>query len=397
MMLFASLLLFAGATVGLCLYGIQLASSRRHLREPAPRPNATPGISILKPLCGIDDELARNLECFATLGYPRYEVLLGVRSIRDAAYPLALAAARRWPGKLRVVLQRGEPGLNPKVNQLVTLASAARYEILVVSDSNVRVDSEYLYEIAATLEDSTVGLVTHPVVGVGELRLGSLLDNLHMAGSVAAGMVGAKRVAKKDIVVGKSMALRRTDLDRLGGFAVVVDVLAEDYVMGRMIPARLGKRVVMAHRAVENVSRERSVGDFYLRYRRWAVIHRQAVGSRVYAAQILLNPSMVALAAFALHPCAAALGGLGAIGALKMSYDLMALRLFRAQPVAWSALGASLLKDAVLAAAWLHGLTRREIVWRSNRLRVLPGTRLALPRQIAAPDAVEADLVKRAA
>ena len=282
---------------------------------------------------------------------------------------------------------------------MVTLAAAARYEIVVVSDSNVRVDGEYLSEIAATLEDATVGLVTHPVVGVGELRLGSLLDNLHLAGSVAAGMVGAKRVAKKDIVVGKSMALRRADLHRLGGFAAVADVLAEDYVMGKLIPARLGKRVVMAHRAVENVSSDRSVGDFYLRYRRWAVIHRKAVGSRVYAAQILLNPSMVALLAVALHPCAAGLGGLGAIGVLKMSYDLAALRLFRTQPVGLSAMGASLLKDAVLAAAWLHGLTRSEIEWRGNRLRVLPGTRLAQPRQMVAPEPMEevAPLGRRAA
>jgi ceramide glucosyltransferase len=229
--------------------------------------------------------------------------------------------------------------------------------------------------------------VTHPVVGVGETRLGSLCDNLHMASSVGAGMVGAKRVAKKDIVVGKSMALRRSDLDGLGGFRAVVDVLAEDYVMGKLVPERLGKRVVMGHRPVENVSRERSVADFYRRYRRWAVIHRQAVGSRVYAAQILLNPSMVALAAFALHPSLASLTGLGTIGVLKIGYDVAALRLFRAERVPLSALGASLVKDAVLAAAWVHGLTRREIVWRENRLRVLPGTRLSRPlRQIAAPE-----------
>jgi ceramide glucosyltransferase len=337
----------------------------------------------LKPLCGIDDDLERNLACFATLDYPQYELLLGVRSTRDAAYPLAQAAARRWPQRVRVVVQRGEPGLNPKVNQLVTLASAARHGILVVSDSNVRVDSAYLHEIAAAFEDSSVGLVTHPVVGVGEERLGSMCDNLHLAGSVGAGMIGAKRVAKKDVVVGKSMALRRADLERLGGFSSVVDVLAEDYVMGKMVPERLGKRVVMAHSTVENVSQRRSLGDFYRRYRRWAVIHRHAVGNRVYACQILLNPSVVALAAFALHPSAASLSGLGAVGALKIGYDVAALKMFRRAPVSLRAVGASLVKDLLLGAAWLHGLTRREVVWRENRLRVLPGTRLV--RQNAAP------------
>src|SRR5205823_5228095 len=154
---------------------------------------------------GLDDELAVNLERFATLRYPNYELLLGVRDARDPAWPLAAAAARRFPARVRVVLQRGEPGLNPKVNQLCTLAAAARHDLLVVSDSNVRVGDDYLWEIAALLDDAAVGLVTHPVVGVGEARLGSLMDNLHLAGSVGAGMIGAKNVAKKDIVVGKSM------------------------------------------------------------------------------------------------------------------------------------------------------------------------------------------------
>jgi ceramide glucosyltransferase len=375
-MMLLSLLLFAGASLGLVLYAIQLGSSHRHLRERVPLPRRLPAISILKPLCGLDDDLAGNLACFAALDYPDYEVVLGVRSTRDAAWPIAEAAARACPSRLRVVVQRGEAGLNPKVNQLVTLAAAARHEILVVSDSNVRVGAGYLAEIAAALEDAAVGLVTHPVVGVGEARLGSLCDNLHLASSVAPGMVGAKRVVGKDLVVGKSMALRRADLDRLGGFAAVADVLAEDWVMGKMVAERLRKRVVMGHHTVENVSRDRSLGDFFRRYRRWAVIHRQAVGSRVYAAQILLNPSAVALAAFAAHPSAASLAGLGTIGALKVGYDVAALRLFRRRAVPLGATAASVVKDAVLAVAWVHGLVRRDVEWRQNRLRVLPGTRL---------------------
>jgi ceramide glucosyltransferase len=286
-MILISALLFLGAAIGLILYFIQFFSSRRHLKEAAPRPERAAPISVLKPLCGLDDDLASNLECFATLDYPNYELLLGVRSTKDAAYPLAIQASRRWPRRVRVIIQRGEPGLNPKVNQLVTLAAAARHGILVVSDSNVRVDGAYLHEIAAAFEDTSVGLVTHPVVGVGEERLGSMCDNLHLASSVGAGMIGAKRVAKKDVVVGKSMALRRVDLERLGGFSSVVDVLAEDYVMGKMVPERLGKRVVMAHSMVENVSQRRSLGDFYRRYRRWAEIHLNADGKLVYDCLLL--------------------------------------------------------------------------------------------------------------
>jgi ceramide glucosyltransferase len=381
-MIVLSSLLFVGAAIGLTLYFVQLGSARRHLREPIPRPREPRAISILKPLCGNDDDLAENLECFATLPYPRYELLLGVRDKNDAAYPVAREAQRRWPRRVRVIIQRGEPGHNPKVNQLVTLAAAARFSTLVVSDSNVRVGGGYLWEIAAALDDESVGLVTHPVCGAGETRLGSLLDNLHMASSVGAGMIGAHRVAKKDVVVGKSMGFRRADLDALGGFESVADVLAEDYVMGKRVPRELGKRVAMGREPVLNVSRERRVPEFFARYRRWSVIHRQAIGPWVYSAQILLNPVSVALVAFCVAPGQASGCALAAFGVLKAGYDVAALRLLRGHaPI--GAILASPLKDLILAVAWAHGLVERKVTWRGNRLRVLPGTRLAPPATVA--------------
>jgi ceramide glucosyltransferase len=374
-----SIVLFVASTVGLTMYLIQLVSTARHLRQPvlAP-PREAPPISILKPLCGIDDELEENLERFAILPYPRYELLLGVRSTSDRAYPVAVAAARRWPRRVRVIIQRGEPGANPKVNQLCTLAAAARYDILVVSDSNVRVDGGYLWEIASALGDPGVGLVTHPVVGAGEARLGSLLDNLHLASSVGAGMIAAVRVARKPVVVGKSMALRRDDLDALGGFESVADVLAEDYVMGKRVGDELGKRVAMARRPVSNISIDRNVRDFFARYRRWSVIHRQAIGGWVYAGQLLLNPVAVAFLAFVAAPGRGAAEALGTVVVLKAGYDVAALRLLRGR-APLLAFAASPLKDAILAAAWMHGLVARTVLWRGNRLRVLPGTRLAPP------------------
>ncbi len=386
-----SFVLFAGAALGLLLLALQLVASMAHLRRRCSPPPFAPGISILKPLCGLDDDLEENLEHFATLPYARYELLLGVRSTADAAHPAALRCAARHPRRVRVILQRGEAGLNPKVNQLVGLARAARYELLVVSDSNVRVPDGYLSEIAVELSRPEVGMVTHPVVGVGERRLGSLLDNLHLAGSVGAGMIGAKRVARKDLVVGKSMALRRSDLRALGGFESVADVLAEDWVMGKRVPRELGKRVVVGRLPAWNVSRERSVRDFVERYRRWAVIHRQAVGRPVYTAQLLLlSPFAVAALGWALHPTMMTAGAACACGGLKLAYDLAALRVLRGSAPPLRALWAAPLKDAILVATWAHGLVRREIVWRKNRLRVRPGTVLERPQVAAPPALVEA-------
>jgi ceramide glucosyltransferase len=374
-----SLVLFACAAFGLTLYFLQLLAVVAHRRGGRVAPGRQPGISVLKPLCGLDDDLVDNLECFVRLAYDRYELCLGVRDQHDPAYPLAVAMARKYPERVRVILQKGAPGLNPKVNQLVTLARAARYDLLVVSDSNVRAAAHYLAEIAAHLEDPDVGLVTHPVCGVDEARFGSLMDNLHLAGAIGAGMIGAKRVVGQDVVVGKSMALWRHDLEALGGFEAVADVLAEDYVLGRMVGRQLKKRVVVARTPIFNVSRRRDAREFYRRYARWSVIHRQAIGPRMYAGQALLNPTMFAVAGALVCPSGAALGGLALAAALKVAYDGAALRLLRGGRVPLATLVASPAKDAILAAAWAMGLVRRHVEWRGNPLRVLPGTRLMPP------------------
>jgi ceramide glucosyltransferase len=375
-MIHVSQLLFVGAAFGLLLYTLQLVAVVIHKRSPSRMPRLRRGISVLKPLCGLDDDLAANLECFAALDYAPYELLLGVRDRKDAAYPLAVAFARRFPKRVRVVLQRGTPGLNPKVNQLATLVRAARYELVVVSDSNVRVEADYLDEIAAHLEDPRVGLVTHPIAGIAEERFGSLMDNLHLCASVGAGMIGVKRVVGKDIVVGKSMAMRKSDLAQLGGFEAFADVLAEDYLLGKAVATTLGKHVVVGRAPVRNVSQRRDARDFYRRYRRWSVMHRQCIGGPVYAAQALLNPTMVAAAGWLVHPSMLTLGGFGAAAALKLAYDGAALAMMRGGRPPLSVVAASPAKDALLACAWAVGLWRREIDWRGNPLRVLPGTRL---------------------
>lgn len=375
----ASVVLFLAAASGLAVVALQTVILRRHLRQPALLPGATPPISILKPLCGLDDGLEANLASFAALAYPAYEVVLGLRNARDPAWPVAREAARRWPGRFRVVLQRGEPGLNPKVNQLVTLARAAHHDILVVSDSNVRVDPGYLAEIAALLEDERFGLVTHPIVGVGEARLGSLMDHLHLAGSVAPGVVAAKRLAGRDIVVGKSMGLRRKDLEAMGGFEAVKDVLAEDYVMGLMIAGVLGKRVAVGRRPIQNVSERRTLSEFTARYRRWSVLQRQAVGPVVYLAQALLNPVLLASLGAAVARTAPALAGLTATCVLKAALDGAAARALRPGGFRARQLALVPAKDLVFGAAWAWGLFRRDVAWRGARLVVQRGTRIEAP------------------
>ncbi|WP_223644891.1 ceramide glucosyltransferase [Corallococcus sp. EGB] len=386
-MLIASSLLLAASAVGLVALLLQALFVRRHRRTSPAAPTRRPGLSILKPLCGVDDDLEANLAQFARLPYPTYEVLLGVKDTRDPAYAVARAAEAKWPQVMRVVLQEGEPGLNPKVNQLVTLSAEARHDIWVVSDSNTRVGDGYLEEIAAAFEDPSVGCVTHPVAGLGEQSFGSLLDNLHLSSSAAAGMIAAKHAADRDIVVGKSMALRREDVEALGGFFSVKDVLAEDYVIGQWVTRKLGKRVVLAHAPVFNVSLRKSVDAFFQRYLRWSVIHRTAVAPSTYIAQALLNPVPLAVLGALLHP--SALTGLAALSVAlgKVWVDVTVFRSLRPQPVSLRAAPAVLVKDALLFAAWWHGAFRRTVNWRGTRLRVISGTRLVPMRARNTPAA----------
>jgi ceramide glucosyltransferase len=368
------LLVLAG--VGLSLLGVQLWVLARHMKAPSPSPSTYPGISILKPLCGADDDLLQCLESFANLDYPSYEVLLGVRSVSDSAYPTARRAAELWPTVMRIVIQRGAPGLNPKVNQLITLAASAEHDVLVVSDSNVAATPDYLSDVAGYFERAEVGLVTHPVAGHGERTLGAFMDNAHLATLIAPGMVAAKQLANYPIVVGKSMALRRSDLDALGGFHAVKDVLAEDHVMGQLVRTRLDKDVVVARRPIRAVSRDRSVRGFLDRYTRWGTIQRRSVGVVAYAGLPLLNPLVAAACAAVLSPSSLTFTAFLAAWGIKAGLERAAALRLRSSTFGLRGLLALPLKDAVLFLAWLLGLVRNEVSWRGNRLAVLSGTRL---------------------
>ena len=381
------LLLLGAATLGLGALTVMLLLTVLHVRRPPLVPAEWPGISVLMPLCGADDDLAANIASFAALPYSgEYEVLLGVRSPADPAWPVAVDAVRRWPERMRLVLQEREVGLNPKVNQLVGMAAAARHDLLVISDSNIRVPEHYLGDIAAHLCRPEVACVTHPIGGQGQRSLGALMDNLHLASTIATGMVAAHRLAGRELVVGKSMALWREDLELLGGFESVANVLAEDHALGNRIREELGRKVAVSSLPVWNIAVEKSVGHFFRRYLRWSVIHRTAIRFPTYLAESLLNPIPLAVIGFALRPSQGAAMTLAACAVLKPTLDAVAFSRLRREMFSWQAFGVVWVKDLLLFLTWVHGLFARTVVWRGNRLRVRSGSRL-VPLVADAPPA----------
>lgn len=382
-----SVTLFVIALFGLGADIVQAVMTWWYVRRAPSLTSSLPGITILKPLAGVDDDLAANLEHFAHLEYPTYEVLLGVKNEKDPAYPLAVEAVKRWPERMRLFLQHGEPGLNPKVNQLITLEPKAKYDILLVSDSNTRTPKGYLHEIANAFEDPTVGCVTNPIVGIGERKLGSLLDNFHLGATVASGMIAAKlSPVKHDIVVGKSMALRRSALQTMGGFYAARNHLAEDYVLGLGV-RKIDLRVQHCRLPVLQVSQDRSVRDFYRRHQRWCIIHRTAIMTITYLGNGMLNVTPWALAGLAVYPNRFTLLGFLFVWAMKTALDASNAKQFRPTLFGWKTPFVVLIKDLVYGAAWAYGLFIRDVDWRGNKLRVHHGS-LLVPPVGALPDAL---------
>ena len=347
------------------------ASVRVLVRRRPCGAGATPKVSILKPLKGVDDDLFENLVSFARQDYPAFQIVFGAEDPDDPALAVARRVQREHPGvDIRIVAGAAPLGLNPKVRNLASLCKAASHDLWLVSDSNVRVDPDYLRQTVAVLAPD-VGIVTNLFVGVGERTLGAHLENLQLCTWIAGGMAASQVLARRACVVGKSMLFQRQLLARIGGWHALRDILAEDYVMGTMVE-RLGLRTVLAPHVIRTVNGSWSFARFLNRHQRWAQIRRR-VCPAAYALEPLLYPTpWLCLLACAGAPLAALLG-LG----IKVASDLTLARRLRGTGFGPAAPAAILGKDLLLAGVWFVGAFRRRVSWRGNRLWIGAGTVLS--------------------
>jgi ceramide glucosyltransferase len=227
-----------------------------------------PPVSILKPVKGVDAQAYQNFASFCQQDYPEYEILFGVADADDPVIPIIERLKRDFP-EISIRLFIVQPtGANRKASLLHHLAEQARYETLVVSDSDMRVTPDYLRRVVAPLADPAIGLVTCPYLGVQAHNLTAGLEALHMGVTFLPAILLARKVLGMRFAMGASVSLRRSDLARIGGFAALADYLADDYQLGARI-ASLGLKVHLSDYVVSCVLGATRFEDQWAREVRW--------------------------------------------------------------------------------------------------------------------------------
>lgn len=350
-------------------------------RRRIPEPASWPAISILKPMAGFDDDLVENLETHLQLDYPApYEIILGVRDKSDASYPIAKAFAEKYADRgVRLVLQEGEPGFNPKVNQLITLTRHAKYDVIACTDANVRVPKHWLRENAAALALPGVGLATNMFAGAEEESTGAAFDHMTLSSFCAASMAFAECWGW-NLIVGKSLAVTKATLKTIGGWEEVKDLLAEDQRLGfRLSQASL--RTFACPTFVQNVQRKRSPTHFWDRYSRWAMLRFKVIGG--FWLEPLLNPTIWALLFLVAAPSPFSLAMVAASGAWNALFTDITVRWTRGYGMKLKYLLLTPVRDVIMFAAWVRGTTLRTVNWRGNVLNVGKKTLLSRDEPVA--------------
>ncbi len=357
------------------LFVCALLRHRARRRPPREACTRAPGVSVLKPLAGVDDELEANLESFARIDYPTYELLFGVASTSDPAYGVATRFVARHPEvRARVIVTDPDAATNPKVAQLIALEARAVGEVVVISDSNVRVPPDYLFSLVRELEEPGTGLVTSVIAGTGEASLGAALENLQLGGVVSPGIVSCQTLSgwlgTRPLTVGKSMAMRRRDLVRLGGFRPLGGVLAEDHVLGRMF-LEAGLAIRTSLDAVENRNVRGGLARTFERHTRWAKM-RRAISPRAFLLEPLLSPLAVAAITLVVAPTRIAAAALAVTAILQTVVGFAATRIIRGHALAWYLAPLEIVRTFVALACWARAFVSRRIAWRGHPFVIGP-------------------------
>ena len=258
-----------------------ISDKRKKLNQPPLPENQLPPVSILKPLKGVDPELWESFCSHCEQDYPEFQLIFGVSDPADPAVEVVRKLQAKYPKVLiELIVCDRVLGANIKVSNLAQMLPAARHELLLVNDSDIRVPPDYLRKVITPLADASVGLVTCLYSGtaspVASPTLGSRLEALGISTDFVPGVLSARFLEKGlHFGLGSTLAFRRRDLEAIGGFEALLDYLADDYELGRRI-ASTGKKVELSAATVVTSLPVYTLRQFFRHQLRWSRTIRDA-------------------------------------------------------------------------------------------------------------------------
>ena len=344
----------------------------------------TPPVSILKPVRGLDADAYENFASFCRLDYPEYEVVFCVGDPSDPVLEVIEKVTHDFPQcKTRVLFGSGREATNDKAAKLARLVREARYEHLVINDSDVRAEPGYLRTVVAPLADAKVGAVTCFYAPTHEQTLAQHLQSVGMLSDFYAGLLVAWQLDGVKFALGPTIATTRTRLAEFGGYQAIENRPADDLLVGRLI-AEQGYEVKLLPYSVLTVADYDSMRDLFAKRLRWIVVmrHMRPWG---HLGLIFTLGLPWALAAVAFHPSiAVGIGYLGTYCALRSAMTWMIGGWGLKHPMSWQKYLLIPLWDAMASLIWLVSFTRSTIAWRGHRYFIREGQLVPvvpIPRQ----------------
>src|SRR6266699_1929439 len=228
-------------------------------------------ISVLKPVRGLDPNTYENYASFCRQDYPEFEILFAVSDSSDPALPIVQRLIEDFPGRpIRVIVVEDRLGPNSKVSNLCRLAREARHDLLVITDSDVRVDPEYLRSIASMFRDPKVGAVTAPYRGIDNLQFVAAMDCVGSSAAFCGAALVARELEGVKFMMGSTMATTKRLLAEIGGFEQMVDLHSDDYELGRRLADR-GYRIEFLPGPVWMAFPSQTLGAYLRHELRWAI------------------------------------------------------------------------------------------------------------------------------
>ncbi len=328
-----------------------------------------PAVSLLVPLHGAEPGLEENLRAFALQDYPVCQLVLGVARADDGALPIAQRIAAEFPDR-NIQIDVGEvPGArNPKIANVLSMMRLVRHPVLILADSDTRVDPEYVRSVTAPLRDPKVGAVTCLFAGVGDGTFSAELGAMFMNDQFIPSVLVNRFVGASQHCLGPTNAFRASVLAGIGGFEALAPHLADDFMLGNFIAAR-GLSVVISQYVVRTMVSDSSLPALWNHELRW---HRTIRGVQPagYAGMFLTYPLPLALLAFLLAPNPRRAATLLAAVLARIALQRISARaLGVASAPAWLALP----RDLFGLSVWICGLAGKAVRWRGAELHIETG------------------------